>query len=152
MSRKIRSCPAKAVALLSLFLTTCCWAASADAHCTAFIAASLPFFTCNHETGGFIVSVGAQRSIVARQLEPLDDVPLVVSTAYAKGVRVGAWAASVDFVVIIKSDGTGPHRDRLIAEFCSSVPLLVVFLDGRGRLQHCGEWLTLIEGSAPPIQ
>ena len=139
---------AKSVFCLS---AVCCWASPASARCVNFAAAGVPFFACIRGSGGFLVSTGAQRSVLVSPVEGQEPPVFAWSMAYHKGVRVGPWAPAMDFALTLRRDASGPFGDGLAAAFCAAAPVPVSIPAGGSRPQSCGEWMTLIDGVGAPV-
>ena len=58
------------------------------ARCTTFNAAGLPFFTCNRESGSFVLSAVGQQSVIAARSDARDDPPYLVSMSHEKDLIV----------------------------------------------------------------
>jgi hypothetical protein len=68
---------------------------------------------------------------------------------YEEGDRIAAWTAATDFVVTLRWDSAGPHRDKLTAEFCGRGPVPVrVWLETPPERWSCGQRVTLLDGLA----
>lgn len=129
----------------------CCCAGPARARCVNFAAAGVPFFACTRESGGFLVSAGAQHSVLASPVEGQEPPAFAWSMAYRKGVRVGPWAPAMDFALALRRGALGLFGDGLAAVFCAAAPVPVSFPAGSSRPQSCGEWMTLIDGAGAPV-